>query len=112
MWVTLECESREGEKMKGMIHLKRRVTVAILAFAMVIAMLPVLGEKAYAVTSAPYLSLIAVDDNAAFTEDDILAYYLTEDERTALQAPNGRLAEIAAQTEANNAILADPKNSY
>lgn len=57
-------------------------------------------------------TVIAVDDNAAFTEDDILAYYLTEDERTALQAEDGRLAEIAAQTAANNAILADPKNSY
>lgn len=72
MWVTLECESREGEKMKGMIHLKSRVTVAILAFAMVIAMLPVLGEKAYAVTSAPYLSLIAVDDNGNSLTDTSL----------------------------------------
>ncbi len=57
-------------------------------------------------------TVIAVDDNAVYTEDDKKAYYLTEDERTALQAEDGRLAEIAAQTAANNAILADPKNSY
>lgn len=57
-------------------------------------------------------TVIAVDDNAVYTEDDKKAYYLTEDERTALQAEDGRLAEIAAQTAANHAILADPKNSY
>lgn len=57
-------------------------------------------------------TVIAVDDNAVYTEDDKKAYYLTENERTALQAEDGRLAEIAAQTAANNAILADPKNSY
>lgn len=57
-------------------------------------------------------TVIAVDDNAVYTKDDKKAYYLTEDERTALQAEDGRLAEIAAQTAANNAILADPKNSY
>ena len=63
MWVTLECESREGEKMKGMIHLKRRVTVAVLAFAMVIAMLPGVGEIVYADAPKPYLDLIAVDNS-------------------------------------------------
>lgn len=57
-------------------------------------------------------TVIAVDDNAVYTKDDKKAYYLTEDERTALQAEDGRLAKIAAQTAVNNAILADPKNSY
>lgn len=57
-------------------------------------------------------TVIAVDDNAVYTQDDKKAYYLTEDERIALQAEDGRLAKIAAQTAANHAILADPKNSY
>lgn len=58
--------------MKGMIHLKRRVTVAILAFAMVIAMLPWTAKRVEAAPTpspAAYLDLIAVnpETNAPLT---------------------------------------------
>ena len=54
-------------------------------------------------------TVIAVDDNAIYTDDDKKAYYLSEDERTAAKT---RLEEIPNEKEANGAVIADEDNSY
>ena len=54
-------------------------------------------------------TVIAVDDNAIYTDDDKKAYYLSEDERAAAKT---RLEEIPKEKEANDAIIADEDNSY
>lgn len=54
-------------------------------------------------------TVIAVDDNAIYTDDDKKAYYLSEDERTAAKT---RLEEIPNEKEANDAVIADEDNSY
>ena len=54
-------------------------------------------------------TVIAVDDNAIYTDDDKKAYYLSEDERAAAKT---RLEEIPNEKEANDAVIADEDNSY
>lgn len=54
-------------------------------------------------------TVIAVDDNAIYTDDDKKAYYLSEDERAAAKT---RLEEIPKEKEANNAVIVDEDNSY
>ena len=54
-------------------------------------------------------TVIAVDDNVIYTDDDKKAYYLSEDKRTAAKK---RLDEIPKEKEANDAIIADEDNSY
>ena len=54
-------------------------------------------------------TVIAVDDNAIYTDDDKKAYYLSEDKRTAAKK---RLEEIPKEKEANDAVIADEDNSY
>ena len=54
-------------------------------------------------------TVVAVDDNAIYTDDDKKAYYLSEDERTAAKT---RLEEIPKEKEANDAVIADEDNSY
>lgn len=54
-------------------------------------------------------TVIAVDDNAIYTDDDKKAYYLSEDERAAAKT---RLEEIPKEKEANDAVIADEDNSY
>lgn len=54
-------------------------------------------------------TVIAVDDNAIYTDDDKKAYYLSEDERAEAKT---RLEEIPREKEANDAIIADEDNSY
>ena len=56
-----------------------------------------------------YKTVIAVDDNAVYTEEDKAAYYLDADQRT--QAKE-RLTEIDTLTAQNNEIINDPTNSY
>lgn len=54
-------------------------------------------------------TVIAVDDNAIYTDADKKAYYLSEDERAAAKT---RLEEIPKEKEANDAVIADEDNSY
>ena len=54
-------------------------------------------------------TVIAVDDNAIYTDDVKKAYYLSEDERAEAKT---RLEEIPREKEANDAIIADEDNSY
>lgn len=54
-------------------------------------------------------TVVAVDDNAIYTDDDKKAYYLSEDERAAAKT---RLEEIPKEKEANDAVIADEDNSY
>ena len=55
-------------------------------------------------------TIIAVDDNKIYTDDDKAAYYLTTDEREAAQKELDET--IPAQRAANDAIIADEDNSY
>ena len=54
-------------------------------------------------------TVIAVDDNVIYTDDDKKAYYLSEDKRTAAKK---RLEEIPKEKEANDAVIADEDNGY
>ena len=54
-------------------------------------------------------TVIAVDDNAIYTDDDKKAYYLSEDERAEAKT---RLEEIPREKEANDAVIADEDNGY
>lgn len=54
-------------------------------------------------------TVIAVDDNAIYTDDVKKAYYLSEDERAAAKT---RLEEIPKEKEANDAVIADEDNGY
>ena len=54
-------------------------------------------------------TVIAVDDNEIYTDDDKAAYYLSKDERTAAKE---ELADIPNQRAANDAVIADENNSY
>lgn len=54
-------------------------------------------------------TVIAVDDNGIYTDDDKAAYYLSKDERTAAEE---ELADIPNQRAANDAVIADENNSY
>lgn len=55
-------------------------------------------------------TVIAVDDNEIYTDDDKAAYYLTADEREAAQKELD--VTIPAQRAANDAVIADENNSY
>lgn len=55
-------------------------------------------------------TVIAVDDNATYTDDYKAAYYLTTDEREAAQKELDET--IPAQKAANDAVIADEDNSY
>lgn len=54
-------------------------------------------------------TVIAVDDNAIYTDDVKKAYYLSEDQRAEKKT---RLEEIPKEKEANDAVIADEDNSY
>lgn len=54
-------------------------------------------------------TVMAVDDNEIYTDDDKAAYYLSKDERTAAEE---ELADIPNQRAANDAVIADENNSY
>lgn len=54
-------------------------------------------------------TVIAVDDNAIYTDDVKKAYYLSEDKRAEAKT---RLEEIPREKEANDAVIADEDNSY
>lgn len=54
-------------------------------------------------------TVIAVDDNAIYTDDVKKAYYLSEDKRAEAKK---RLEEIPKKKEANDAVIADEDNSY
>lgn len=54
-------------------------------------------------------TVIAVDDNAIYPDDDKKAYYLSEDKRAEKKK---RLEEIPREKEANDAVIADEDNSY
>ena len=54
-------------------------------------------------------TVIAVDDNAIYTDDDKKAYYLSEDKRAEKKK---RLEEIPREKEANDAVIADEDNGY
>lgn len=54
-------------------------------------------------------TVIAVDDNEIYTDDDKAAYYLSKDERTAAEE---ELADIPNQRAANDAVIDDENNSY
>lgn len=54
-------------------------------------------------------TVIAVDDNAIYTDDVKKAYYLSEKERAEAKTS---LEEIPKEKEANDAIIADEDNSY
>ena len=54
-------------------------------------------------------TVVAVDDNAIYTDDEKKAYYLSEDERAEKKK---RLEEIQREKEANDAIIADEDNNY
>ena len=54
-------------------------------------------------------TVIAVDDNEIYTDDDKAAYYLSKDKRTAAEK---ELADIPNQRAANDAVIADENNSY
>lgn len=55
-------------------------------------------------------TVIAVDDNEIYTDDDKAAYYLTADVREAAQKELDET--IPAQRAANDAVIADENNSY
>ena len=54
-------------------------------------------------------TVIAVDDNAIYTDDVKKAYYLSEDQRAEKKT---RLEEIPKEKEANDAVIADEDNNY
>ena len=54
-------------------------------------------------------TVIAVDDNEIYTDDDKAAYYLSKDERTTAEE---ELADIPNQRAVNDAVIADENNSY
>lgn len=54
-------------------------------------------------------TVIAVDDNAIYPDDDKKAYYLSEDKRAEAKT---RLEEIPKEKEVNDAVIADEDNSY
>lgn len=54
-------------------------------------------------------TVVAVDDNAIYTDDDKKAYYLSEDKRAEAKK---RLEDIPKEKEANDAIIADEDNGY
>lgn len=54
-------------------------------------------------------TVIAVDDNAIYPDDDKKAYYLSEKERAEKKK---RLEEIPREKEANDAVIADEDNNY
>lgn len=54
-------------------------------------------------------TVVTVDDNGIYTDDDKAAYYLSKDERTAAEE---ELADIPNQRAANDAVIADENNSY
>ena len=54
-------------------------------------------------------TVVAVDDNAIYPDDDKKAYYLSEDKRAEAKT---RLEEIPKEKEANDAVIADEDNSY
>ena len=54
-------------------------------------------------------TVIAVDDNAIYPDDDKKAYYLSEDKRAEAKT---RLEEIPKEKEANDAVIADEDNNY
>ena len=54
-------------------------------------------------------TVVAVDDNAIYPDDDKKAYYLSEDERAEKKK---RLEEIQGEKEANDAVIADEDNGY
>lgn len=54
-------------------------------------------------------TVIAVDDNEIYTDDDKAAYYLSKDKRTAAEK---EIADIPNQRAANDAVIADENNSY
>ena len=54
-------------------------------------------------------TVVAVDDNAIYPDDDKKAYYLSEKERAEKKK---RLEEIPREKEANDAVIADEDNSY
>lgn len=56
-----------------------------------------------------YKTVIAVDDNAVYTEEDKADYYLDAEQRTQAKV---RLTEIDTLTAQNNEIINDPTNSY
>jgi flagellar hook-associated protein 2 len=64
-------------------------------------------SSAYDAMEANIKTVLAVDNNATYTDADKAAYYLTEDERTAAQE---RITEIGTLTAENNQTIAD--NSY
>jgi flagellar hook-associated protein 2 len=64
-------------------------------------------SSAYDAMEANIKTVLAVDNNATYTDADKAAYYLTEDERT---AAHERITEIGTLTAANNQTIAD--NSY
>lgn len=54
-------------------------------------------------------TVVAVDDNAIYTDDDKKAYYLSEDKRAEAKK---RLEDIPKEKEANDAVIADEDNGY
>ena len=54
-------------------------------------------------------TVVTVDDNGIYTDDDKAAYYLSKDERTAAEE---ELADIPNQRATNDAVIADENNSY
>lgn len=54
-------------------------------------------------------TVVAVDDNAIYTDDDKKAYYLSDGERAAVKK---RLEKIPNEKEINDAVIADEDNGY
>lgn len=54
-------------------------------------------------------TVVAVDDNAIYTDDDKKAYYLSEDKRAEAKT---RLEGIPKEKEDNDAVIADEDNGY
>lgn len=54
-------------------------------------------------------TVVAVDDNAIYTDDVKKDYYLSEDQRAEAKT---RLEEIPKEKEANDAVIADEDNNY
>ena len=54
-------------------------------------------------------TVVTVDDNGIYTDDDKAAYYLSKDERTAAEE---ELADIPNQRATNDVVIADENNSY
>lgn len=61
---------------------------------------------------ANYETVLGVDGNALYTEEDKKAFYLSEEERAEIQGEGGRLAQIDTKIAENNAVLADSSNAY